>query len=510
MINIYSTDFGSLKSESLVIDYIRWNLAPLQPDQIYQIALYFKTLGFNSYQKDRENSTTMAELIYDKRNRYRVVFILKVNYQQGTHIEFSGENAHRIFYSIKRKWFQWKKLLKHQAILRRLDICYDRMPKATDQISNSIFINESLQQFQKSHPNQNLIFYKNQDGLVVKIGHRQSKRHYRVYTKKDTQRLRFEFELKDKNKLKDYHILLQQFHFEEFEKILSYHFFKYSFEIFRSAHQPDHVDWLFQRVRPYQHRDSSALQQTLIYTDYINQLGFQHYQQKKSLITLLQLLRFVSPLEFKEQTLTSKFRQFKFPLRDFLNYLHGDRNIHHYRIIELTVFFNTLRTNMIMESFTNESYRMLVSIPEAKVYKNKKQKNSWVAEVWIADELFEYLCPFLYRDFFKQNLKKYEFAVLYEIIKVFCSHTTRKEFNIQSFFESYGSNLNGIQKKQIKECFIHYLKEFQQEGKLHQQALFPLLNTQSNPNSICDIHHLTSERLSQPFVVFEIVNVNFK
>ena len=144
MINIYYTDFGSLKSESLIIDYIRWNLAPLQSDQIYQIALYFKTLGFNSYQKDRENSTTMAELIYDKPNRYRVVFILKVNYQQGTHIEFSGENAHRIFDSIKRKRFQWKKLLKHEAILRRLDICYDRMPKATDKISNSIFINESL------------------------------------------------------------------------------------------------------------------------------------------------------------------------------------------------------------------------------------------------------------------------------------------------------------------------------------------------------------------------------
>ena len=115
------------------------------------------------------------------------------------------------------------------------------------------------------------------------------------------------------------------------------------------------------------------MQQTSIYTDYINQLGFQHYQQKKSLITLLQLLRFVSPLEFKEQTLTSKFRQFKFPLRDFLNYLHGDRNIYHYQIIELTVFFNTLRTNMILESFTNESYKMLVSIPEAKVYKNKKK-----------------------------------------------------------------------------------------------------------------------------------------
>ena len=30
---IYSEDFGSLKSESLRIDYIRWNLVPLKSNQ---------------------------------------------------------------------------------------------------------------------------------------------------------------------------------------------------------------------------------------------------------------------------------------------------------------------------------------------------------------------------------------------------------------------------------------------------------------------------------------------
>ena len=90
------------------------------------------------------------------------------------------------------------------------------------------------------------------------------------------------------------------------------------------------------------------------------------------------------------------------------------------------------------------------------------------------------------------------------------SNSTRKEFNIKQFLESYGPNLNGRQKKQIKDSFIQYLKEFQQEGKLQQQAFFPLLNSQTNPKSTCSISHLTSQRLSQPFVVFEIVNVKFK
>ena len=66
-----------------------------------------------------------------------------------------------------------------------------------------------------------------------------------------------------------------------------------------------------------------------------------------------------------------------------------------------------------------------------------------------------------------------------------------------------------VQKKQIKDYFIHFLKEFQQEGKIQQQVFFPLLNTQSNPKSTCKINQLTSQHLSEPLVVFEIVNVNF-
>lgn len=80
--------FGSLKFESLRIAYIRWNLVPLKPDQIDQTASYFKTLGFNSYQKDRDNSKSRQEITFDRRNLYEVVFILRINYQEGIHIEF--------------------------------------------------------------------------------------------------------------------------------------------------------------------------------------------------------------------------------------------------------------------------------------------------------------------------------------------------------------------------------------------------------------------------------------
>ena len=166
--------------------------------------------------------------------------LLKLHPHRSEHSSLSNKTISRIFNFIKQERLQWQKLLQHKAVLRRIDVCYDRPQKSTDQISNSRFINESLQQFQESHPNQNLSFFKNQEGLVIKFGNRQSNRHYRVYNKKSI--LRFEFELKDKNKFNDYYILLQQYHFDELERVLSHQVFKYSFEIFSIAHQFDHLD----------------------------------------------------------------------------------------------------------------------------------------------------------------------------------------------------------------------------------------------------------------------------
>ena len=225
---------------------------------------------------------------------------------------------------------------------------------------------------------------------------------------------------------------------------------------------------------------------------------------------MIQLLMFVRNLDYQEVTLTSKFRRFQFPVRDFLNYTNDGRSTHHYQIKRLIEFFDTLTKNIIIHSFTDEHYKMLVTIPEADVYKSKEAKNSWFVTVWIAEALFDYPCPFLYQDVFRQDLKNHQFAVWFEIIKVFSSNTTRKEFNIFQFLEDYHYNINGKRKKQVKDSFIHYLRVFHKQGKIQSQVLFPFLNPQINPDSSCHINQLTSERLSQPFVIFEIVNVKFK
>ena len=501
MNKIYPEDFGFFQSESLKIDYFRFNLDYLESNQMLKLASYFQTLGFNSYQVDRDNSPSRHKIHFDSKNQFEIVFVLYTKYQKGIHLEFTGLNANKLYNLIKQKYIKWKNLTEFDLILRRFDICYDRFNQSTDKIESKKFIIYSLQQFDDSHPNKNLTVKKNKKGLLFKIGHRRSARHYRLYTKDNF--LRFEFEIK--YKINDFSHLLLESRFEEFEKAASYQFFKYSFEIFSCSQHPDHIDWLIHRIRPYQHQDKLYSQESIINSHYINQSAFPQFQQKVDLITLLQLFGYVRTLDYQTKTLRSNFRQFKFPLRDFLNYSRQTSS--HYQLKKLKEFFNILRQNLVIECFTDKSYRMLVSIPEVFVYKS--ERNIWLVEVWIAEELFHYLHPFLFYDFFNKKLPMDEFQVLFEIIKTFSSNSTRKEFNIQQIFDSYSSNINGNRQKTIKQYFIQYLQILQEQGKIQDTVFFPSFNPENKEKSTCRIDKLTPKRFSEPFFVVEVIDVIF-
>ncbi len=167
-------------------------------------------------------------------------------------------------------------------------------------------------------------------------------------------------------------------------------------------------------------------------------------------------------------------------MRDFLNYASKTSN--QYQLIKLKEFFNVLSQNLVIECFTNKSYRMIVTIPKFRVYKSKQ--NIWLVDLWIAEELFHYLYPFIFSDFFNKKLPMDEFQVLFEIVKIFSSSNIRKEFNIQEFLHSYPSTLNSKRKKTIKEYFIRYIKVLHEQQKLQNQALLLPSNQTCNINQL--------------------------
>jgi len=498
-------DFGFFQDELLQVDFITLNLIKLSDSQIRQLANYFQRLGFNCYQKKTETSKSRQEVFLDYKNKnyhknvFELEFILAVPYQKHIiQIQFPGASANRFYELVKQGSIQWENLIKFSLSLSRLDLVYERDNKSTDKATTKEFLNSSYIEFQDLHPYKNLVSERNRKGLVLKIGNRKGRRHYRIYTGKHQNSLRFEAEMKG-DLIQDFRDLFfaSTFDQQEFESRLSYEFFKYSFQLFVLSMQTSHIDWLIHRIRPYQQKDTFLGDDPIIHSHYLNQMDFKLMNEKQHLVTLLQLLVFVRGLTYIPGKLDAKYRKYTFPLREFLNYTKKATN--QYQLNKLKDFFDLLKENFIIESFSDRHYRMLVTIPEVKV--TKSEQNIWNVDIWIAEELFDYLHPFIFPDLFKAKLPSYQFQVLFEVIKVYCSNDTRKEFKIQTFLESYPSKLSGEQKKQIKKYFISYLQILNQQDKLTDKVL------DLSSHKILNIHDLNTSHFN--IVAFENIDINF-
>lgn len=491
-------DFGLFETETLEVDFISLNINRITFRQITRLASYLQRLGFNSYQKHLDSSQSRQDINNSNSpyNQFEVYFILKIPYQKEMiQLQFPGGSGKQFYKLIKQRAIQWKKF--PNPVFSRLDLVYQRISKFNDPISTIDFINSCYIQLQDLHSSKNLLSERNQKGLILKIGNRRSSRHYRIYTNQKNNLLRFEAEMKG-DLIKDFQDLLVTSSFDEhqFESKIAYQFFKYSFELFSFLNQSSHIDWLVTRIRPYQYRNAFSLE-LAIHSDYLNQMDYKLFKEKQHLIILLRLLAYVKKLKYTNKSLTSEFRRYRFPLRDFLNYNNTNNN--YYQVKKLKTFFDLVKTNFVIESFSDKSYRMMVTIPEVSVYKSKQ--NILMVEIWIAEDLFHHLHPFLFSDIFQQKLNKHQFQVFFEIIKTYSSIHLRKEFNITQFLDNYPSVLSNQHKRQIQEYFIQYLKVLHQEGKLQEKVL-DLLS-----NKVLSINNLNSS-YSQ-IAVFENINVQF-
>jgi len=498
--NIYPEDFGSLETESLKVDYLRFNLKSyLNGSEIHNLAVYFRRIGFSSYKKERDTNKERHTIFDDKYSE--VTFVLHTPYYEGTHLEFAGESANQLYYCIKNNKFNWNQLEQYGAFLKRIDTCYDRTQKSTDKVTNETFIEATIRHLKTNFPKNNLEYKRNRSGELIKVGHRTSDKHYRVYLKGEC--LRFEFEHKHRKTLNLYANFLKTKQFRQLEQRISYEFLKQTQHLFRYSQETEKVDWLAQRLRPFQTRNGLAPLGTTISMHYMDQDAIEK-SKKKDLIRLFQLLAYLKSLDgYKTANLKSKFRQYQFPVREFLYFVNPQTEVNQYQLGKVIKFFNSLEHNLVLKYLTDKDYRMLVTIPEASA---TKVQNQWIVEVWVADEIFNHFEPFLFTDYFKQNkMTVDEFSILFHIIQKFSVTNLRKDFDIPRF---YRSNLNGTRKKKIKNLFLRYINNLQQEGKIQEQVIFPLLN-ESNPNRLINISDLTTERLVEPFVIFEVLQLSF-
>ena len=401
-------------------------------------------------------------------------------------------NANRFYCLIKQKLVFWK--LFSSATLGRFDLYYSRNHKQGDKTSVRDFFENSHKKLQKT--NRNVSYEKNSKGLILKIGNRKSNHYSRIYQTKNA--LNFEYEMKGRF-LRYYHSLLVSNSLEEFENQLSRRFLDY-FGKLLPLHYP-YLDWLVIRVRPLQKQNFSSVGLKL---DYLTVMEFQPAENCQEFFNLLRLLSYAQNLDYEVNSLTSSkskhsayFRIVTFRVRDFLRYIGASDNQHQFDKIK--TFLRERQKNSLIEFFSDRYYRGLVTIPLTYVYQN--EQNTWVAEVWIAEELFYYAHPFLFPDLLRRKLTKHELVVYYKVMQILYSESVEKIFPIKEFLETYPSVLSNYHKTKIKKYFIQLIQ------KLEEQQFI-----ESNYKIISNGHYYPTKEfntrdISEGFVIYEKISI---
>ena len=93
-------------------------------------------------------------------------------------------------------------------------------------------------------------------------------------------------------------------------------------------------------------------------------------KEKQHLITLLRLLVYVKKLSYDTTSLRSNFRRYIFLFFEFSKY--NNQTLKSYRVNKFKIFFELVKHNFIIKSFSDQGYRMVVILPEVTVIKSQQ------------------------------------------------------------------------------------------------------------------------------------------
>ena len=482
----------SFQSQNLIVDFISFKFQELDNLHQTRIANYLLELGFNSYQESGKLAKPIQESIQvNSNNKFEALFIKEGPYWQGTILQFSGTNATRFYFLLKEEIIDWTIL--SSAVLSRFDLYYSRQKTIQDKSSIKDFLYYCHDKLILT--NKNVSFDKNSKGFILKIGHRKSNHYYRIYERKNF--LKFEYEMKGRF-LQKYHSFLVHNIFEEFEHNLTQSFLHRFGKLLPLKYS--YTDWLVIKLRPIR---KQSIPQFFLNSEYFQSNNLSLFDDRKNFVMLLQFLAYAQHLDFKIDSLgdppyQTRYRLVQFRIQDFLKFQNPIvKSTNYYQLKKVKNFFYELQKNSLVTSFIDNQFRSLVTIPEVRVWKSKKQNNSLIANVWIAEELFYYSYPFLLPDFFRNKSTKDEFQVQFQILKVFCSVSIQKEFFVKEFLDLYPSVLSNQRRTKIKKLFIQLAARLKEHDLI--ESNYKIISN----GFLIDVDQLTTTNIEQGFVLYE-------
>lgn len=474
MIQTYKT----FQSQNLAVDYIAFKFQSSNQSTKAEVANYLFKLGFNSYQESRKLPIKQP-ILENTHNSFQVSFVLDNPYWDGILLHFSGSNAARFYFLSTQNLIDWT--IFSFAILSRFDLYYSRENTLFDKITSTHFLTKLKQ------TTTNFILEQNTKGIILKIGNQRSNNCSRIYQISNS--LRFELEMKGKILL-NYHSLLIQNSFEEFEQQMSSHFILYFGKLLPLEYS--YTDWLVQKLRPIRQQPIFPL---TLNSDYIQS---EIKTDPIKLIMLIQFINYAQDLNYQIKDLNGVlYRKVTFIVRDFIKFQNPTVSpTNHYQLQKTKDFLKELLTGALIDSFTSSYFQTLVAIPrvEFEIIPNQKQL---VANVWLVEDLFYYDYPFCFPNLFQQKLTKDQFNVRFELFKIFNSIEIEKIILVNQFLKNYPSTLSNGQKTKIKQSFIE-LVQILKENNLIESNYKIIRNGQFHT-----VDQLMIDNISEGFVIYE-------
>ena len=94
----------TFQSENLIVDYISFKFQHLEDSTKTKIANSLFKIGFNSYQESGKLAKPIKEPIFvHSKNQFQVCFVGENSYWRGTLLHFSGTNATRFYFFLKKQ-----------------------------------------------------------------------------------------------------------------------------------------------------------------------------------------------------------------------------------------------------------------------------------------------------------------------------------------------------------------------------------------------------------------------
>lgn len=491
-------DTLSFESENLRVDYISFNFKFLEDSKKKKIINCFYQLGFNVFEisKKYQKYNEKVPLCVRRTNEHEVLFIVDIPYWEGTKLDFSGSNAARFYYFLKKNLFPYQ--IISFGILNRFDIVYQRQQKVGDDISILKFLSYCHKKVSKSYRNCKLD--KNKKGSCLKNGSRKSNIYSRIYQSKTKDCLRFEYEISNKS-IQDYHNMLVENHFEEFEDRLTKKFISYFGKHFPLKYC--YFDWLVIKLRSIQAR---PIRNNFLRTDYLVKNPVEYYNKQEQFILFLQILSFTEELSFTTDNLGStNYLVFEFKIHDFLKFQNPDFKLtNYYQIKKFLEFLIDLQSNFSIRTFfSNVKFQSLIVVPKISIRKCQKHK-CWLAKLWLAQDYYLYNHPFILPDLFKGKYKKDEFVVRFEVFKNFTyQENIEKKFLMEEFIQRYRGKISNQRITNLKKEFIKIIEILNKHNVIESD--YKII---SKGQSII-VNKLTIENISEGFIIYEKIKVNF-